>query len=137
MKVLCIYLGFKMCFSYLIYLLLKDKFKAVNIKFKKKTLKVLLADSFFKRAIGLMYRKNLKEDGMLFVFKKEGNYTITMRNMYFGIDVFWLDKKGRIQEIASLEPSLFYYKPKNKSKYILELKKNKIRAKIGESFDLH
>jgi uncharacterized membrane protein (UPF0127 family) len=120
----------------LIYLLLKDKYKTKKIKFKNKTLRVLVADSFLKKAIGLMFRENLKEDGMLFIFKNEAKRSITMKNMNFGIDVFWLDKNGKIKEILSAKPSLIYYKPKNKCKYILELKQNRIRAKIGEKFKL-
>ena len=83
-----------------------------------------------------MFRENLKEDGMLFIFKNEAKRSITMKNMNFGIDVFWLDKNGKIKEILNAKPSLIYYKPKNKCKYILELKQNRIRAKIGEKFKL-
>jgi uncharacterized membrane protein (UPF0127 family) len=125
-----------MCLLRLIYLLLKDKYKTKRIKFKNKTLRVLVADSFLKKAIGLMFRENLKEDGMLFIFKNEAKRSITMKNMNFGIDVFWLDKNGKIKEILNAKPSLIYYKPKNKCKYILELKQNRIRAKIGEKFKL-
>jgi uncharacterized membrane protein (UPF0127 family) len=125
-----------MCLLHLIYLLLKNNYKTKKVKFKNKTLKVLIADSFLKRAIGLMYRKELKEDGMLFIFKKETKHSITMKNMNFGVNVFWLDKNGKIKEILNAKPSLIYYKPKNKCKYILELKQNRIRAKIGEKFKL-
>jgi uncharacterized membrane protein (UPF0127 family) len=125
-----------MCLLRLIYLLLKNSYKTKKIKFKNKTIKVLIADSFLKRAIGLMFRKELKEDGMLFIFKKEGKHSITMKNMNFGVDVFWLDKNGKIKEILNAKPSLIYYRPKNKCKYILELKQNKAMAKIGEKFML-
>jgi len=125
-----------MCLLRLIYLFLKDKYKTKKIKFKNKTLRVLVADSFLKRAIGLMYRKELNEDGMLFIFKKEAKHSITMKNMNFSVDVFWLDKKGKIKEILNANPSLVFYNPKYKSKYILELKSNIINAKTGESFNL-
>jgi len=125
-----------MCLLRLIYLLLKNSYKTKKIKFKNKTIKVLIADSFLKRAIGLMFRKELKEDGMLFIFKKESKHSITMKNMNFGVDVFWLDKNGKIKEILNAKPSLIYYRPKNKCKYILELKQNKAMAKIGEKFML-
>jgi len=125
-----------MCLLRLIYLLLKNNYKTKKIKFKNKTLNVLIADSFLKKAIGLMFRENLKEEGMLFIFKNEAKRSITMKNMNFGIDIFWLDKNGKIKEILNAKPSLIYYKPKNKCKYILELKQNKIRARIGEKFKL-
>jgi uncharacterized membrane protein (UPF0127 family) len=125
-----------MCLLHLIYLLLKDKYKTKKIKFKNKTLKVLVADSFLKRAIGLMYRKDLKEEGMLFIFKKEARHAITMKNMNFNVDIFWLDEKGKIKEMLKSTPSLAFYNPKCKSKYILELKSNIINAKTGESFNL-
>ncbi|MGC9132024.1 MAG: DUF192 domain-containing protein [Candidatus Micrarchaeia archaeon] len=119
---------------YLAYLLLKNTYKTKIIKFKSKKLKVLVADSFLKRAIGLGYRKQIKEDGMLFIFEKSGKYTITTLNMRFPIEVFWIDEKGIIKEKVLAKPLSFYY-PKSKSKFILELKPNIIKAKIGEKLE--
>ena len=51
-----------------------------------------------KRNRGLMFRrKRLKEDeGMLFVYPKEGIYSIWMKNTYIPLDVIHLDNNNRV-----------------------------------------
>lgn len=56
----------------------------------KKTLEVVKANSFWKKAIGLAYKNTVPEDGMLFHFKKPCQPAFWMWGMRFDIDLIWL-----------------------------------------------
>jgi uncharacterized protein len=118
-------------------------YSTVQVRIGNKTCKALVADSFFKRAIGLMFRQGIGYDTcMLFISNRDGMQGLTMQNMLFPIDVLWLDKDLRIVDLMSgLKPdkgfSLRTYNPKGKARYVVEfksgfLKKNSItpRSKI-------
>ncbi|MCL4371922.1 DUF192 domain-containing protein [Candidatus Marsarchaeota archaeon] len=100
-------------------------------------LEAIVADSFIKRMIGLMYRDSIADNEcMLFIFSQEGKFGIWMKNMLFAIDVIWADSNLRIIDLQqNLQPckKLFCktYAPQRVSKYIIELNagfisKNKI-----------
>lgn len=57
---------------------------------------VAVADSFFRRFMGLMFRKSIAEDFALYI--KPCNQ-IHMLNMKFPIDVIYLDGKGNAVKI--------------------------------------
>ena len=125
-----------MCFTKFLYKILR--FKTKKIKLDKKTINVLIADSFFKQMLGLMHRTSLgKEQGMLFIFGIPSKYGIWMLNMKFSIDIIWIDNNFKITDfLENVKPckSLFSCKtfyPKTSSKYVLEvnsgfIKNNKI-----------
>jgi hypothetical protein len=95
-------------------------------------MKIILADTFFKRLMGLMGKKDF-EDALLFTNLTDSSiHTMFMR---FEIDVYFLDKNKIIYDKVTLKPWRFY-KPKKQSKYILETKKNKLKLEIGDSLDL-
>ena len=100
-------------------------------------LSAIIADSFLKRMIGLMYRETLEEGKcMLFTFPSESMLGIWMKSMKFPIDVIWLDSDLKIVSIMeSLPPcdKIFCktYYPSSKSMYVIEfnsgfVKKNNI-----------
>lgn len=91
-------------------------------------IKIKLADSFFKRLLGLMFEKNI-DYGLLFITKYGS--TIHTSFMKFTIDVYFLDDNKKIFDIITLEPWKSY-KPTKKAKYILETKKNKLKLKKGD-----
>lgn len=63
----------------------------MTISFKEKELTVLLADTEKHLYKGLGGKTNFGNyNGMLFVFKNEGQHTMIMRDMHFSIDVVWL-----------------------------------------------
>lgn len=91
-------------------------------------LKAIMADSFIKRAIGLMYRENIAEDEcMLFTFHGESMLGIWMKSMKFPIDIIWLDSGKNIVAIKEALPpckgiiSCKTYYPERKSMYVIEL----------------
>ena len=98
--------------------------KLINIK-------IINANSFFKRFKGLMLKKNI-DSAMLFSNLKDSS--IHTHFMRFDIDVYFLDKNKVIFEKATLKPWKFY-KPKKQANYILETKKDRLKLKIGDKLD--
>ena len=95
-------------------------------------MKIILADTFFKRFKGLMGKKDF-EDTLLFTNLTDSSiHTMFMR---FEIDIYFIDKNKIIYDKVSLKPWKFY-KPKKRAAYILETKKNKLKLEIGDSLDL-
>jgi uncharacterized membrane protein (UPF0127 family) len=81
-----------------------------------------------ERELGLMFRESINADqGMLFVFEREGIYSFWMKNMKISIDIIWLDKDKRIVYIEKNVPPCETedcpsYAPAALSKYVLEIK---------------
>ena len=94
-------------------------------------MKLIYADTFFKRFKGLMGKKDF-EDALLFTNLKDSSiHTLFMR---FEIDIYFIDENKMIFDKVSLKPWRFY-KPKKQAKYILETKKGLIKLKIGDCLD--
>ena len=94
-------------------------------------MKIILADSIFKRFKGLMCIKEFK-DCLLFTNLKDSSiHTMFMR---FEIDIYFIDENKTVFEKTSLKPWKFY-SPKKQAKYILETKKGKLNLKIGDKLD--
>lgn len=122
-------------------------YRTTKISIGTVKLNAILADSFLKRAIGLMYRDSIGiNECMLFTFPREENLGIWMKSMKFAIDIIWLDSNMNIVTIKKSVPPCkgilckTYYPQKN-SMYVIELKagfvtKNSInkqtRIKISE-----
>lgn len=54
-----------------------------------------------KRERGLMFRPRLGErEGMLFILTKEDTLSFWMKNTYVSLDLFFLDKDGRVVDLA-------------------------------------
>ena len=99
---------------------------------KYKNIKIILANTFYKRFKGLMLKKDFK-DGLLFTNLTDSSiHTLFMR---FEIDIYFLDENRTIFEKTSLKPWKFY-KPKKQAKFILETKKDKLKLEIGDNLDL-
>ena len=95
-------------------------------------MKIIIADTFFKRLKGLMGKRDF-DDVILFTNLTDSSiHTMFMR---FEIDIYFLDKNKIIYDKVSLKPWKFY-KPKKQAEYILETKKNKLKLEIGDSLDL-
>ena len=124
----------------LIFLVTREKKKFVEIEINGKRMKAEVADTPWKRARGLMFRKKLPNDkGMLFVFEKEGVYGFWMVNMTFPIDIIWIDKNRTIVDITeNAQPCLVnckIYRPSKKVLYVLEVNASfteKYNVKIGD-----
>lgn len=94
-------------------------------------MKIIKADTFFKRFKGLMGKKEF-EEGLLFTNLKDSSiHTLFMR---FEIDVYFIDKNKIIYDKVTLKPWKFY-NPKKQAEYIFETKKDKLKLKIGDCLD--
>ncbi|HEC68897.1 MAG TPA: DUF192 domain-containing protein [Candidatus Omnitrophica bacterium] len=56
-----------------------------------------IADNFFKRFLGLMFRKSLSKEEALIFFRAPSIHTFFMR---FALDILFLDKEGKVLRIA-------------------------------------
>ncbi|MCL4381314.1 DUF192 domain-containing protein [Candidatus Marsarchaeota archaeon] len=87
-------------FSLLRFIYLRQKYDSIRIEIGHLRMNAIVADTFAKSMIGLMFRKSLGQNKcMLFTFKKPGRHSIWMKNMRFAIDVMWLGEDRKIIEI--------------------------------------
>ena len=94
-------------------------------------IKIKYADNYFKRLIGLMFKKDI-DYGLIFILKYGSSiHTCFMR---FSIDVYFLDENKIIFDKVTLKPWR-YYNPRKKAKYILETKENSLDLNIYDKFD--
>jgi len=119
------------------------------IKINNTKIKVEIADTKEKQALGLMNRTKLCSScGMLFVFNKEGIYPFWMKNTLISLDIVWINSSGTIVSISkntkidncnyfinpSCQPKV--YKPTAPVKYVLEVNAgfcDKHNIKIGDT----
>ena len=94
-------------------------------------MKIVYADTFLKRLIGLMGKKNFSQ---CLIFCNLADSSIHTMFMRFEIDVYFIDENKTVFEKTSLKPWKFY-RPKKQAKYILETEKNKLKLKIGDKLD--
>ena len=102
--------------------------KFVPVKIGNATVNAEVADTQAKQIRGLMFRTEMPaNDGMLFVFEKEGRHGIWMMNTSLELDIIWLDKSKRVIHIEKKAqpceallvcPS---YRPTTNAKYVLEV----------------
>jgi hypothetical protein len=98
-----------------------------EVCFKENCFSVEVADSEEERRRGLMFREKLdEEEGMLFIFEKEGNYPFWMKNMNFPLDIVWISKEREVVFIKKdflpcENKNCKIITPKEKAKYVLEL----------------
>ena len=94
-------------------------------------IKIKYADTYLKRLIGLMFKKDI-DYGLLFILRYGSSiHTCFMR---FSIDVYFFDENNIIFDKVTLKPWR-YYKSSKKAKYILETKENSLNLKIGDKFN--
>lgn len=110
-----------------------------TLKIGEITLNVEIADTATKRERGLSGKIWLREDeGLLFVFEKEGYYGFWMKDMNFPIDIAWLDKDKKIIHIEkAVDPKTYpkIFNPTAPSLYVLETSANffeNSKIKIGD-----
>lgn len=93
--------------------------------------KIIYADTFLKRFMGLMGKKDFND---CLVFTNLVDSSIHTFFMRFTIDVYFINENKIIFDKVSLKPWRFY-KPEKQAKYILETQKDKLGLKIGDKID--
>jgi hypothetical protein len=94
---------------------------------------VELADSFWRRLRGLMFRRRFPSGkAMFFKFKKPGRHGVHMSFMWFPIDLVYLDSGFKVVEVrARLKPWRVHW-PKAAAKYLIELPAGVVnRTRVG------
>ena len=123
-----------------------QKYKTGRIRVGGRVVKAIIADSFIKRLLGLMYVKNLEGgECMLFIFSYPARHGIWMRNMFFSIDVLWADSSGTIIDyVSNARPCKSFrcrvFTPSSDAKYIIEAKHGFIREyglKVGNKIKVY
>ena len=122
------------------------KYATKMVGFKSSKFKVEIADTFGKMGKGLMGHRPLENNqGMLFVFEREGRHGFWMLNMKFSIDIIWLDSNAKIVHIwHSAQPCTSIFscptvRPKSDASYVIELKAgtaSRLGMKRGDAFIL-
>ncbi len=116
-----------------------EKTSSAQIFVGNKAFNLEVADSNEERIRGLSYRSSLEESSaLLFVFDSEERHGIWMKDMFFSIDIVWLDKDKKIIHIEkNISPETFpkVFRPKSDSLYVIELSAgsaDKSNIKIGD-----
>ena len=136
-------------FIFLLILLLSLLFlnnNSINeVCFKEKCFKVEIANNEIERSQGLMFRQNLSEnEGMLFIFPKEDNYSFWMKNTLIPLDIIWLDSSYKVVYIKENTPpcatkTCEAYTPDKKAKYVVEVNGGWVKKRevlVGDYFPL-
>lgn len=91
------------------------------IKFKNGIFNVSLCNTYLSHLTGLMF-KFPKNDGLLFIFKKEEFISLHMLFVFLIIDIIYLNEDKKVIKILKrAKPFTLFIKP-IKCKYILELR---------------
>lgn len=102
------------------------KNKPPRITFPSGTvINVIIADTPALREKGLSKREILRDDeGMLFVFDTLDRHKIWMKDMYFPIDIIWLDENFKIIDIykgASISSYPNTFQPQSDAGFVIEV----------------
>ncbi len=82
-----------------------DRDNKTPIQINNRTVYVETADTYGKQAKGLMYRKKLNSDeGMLFIYTREGKHTFWMKNTLIPLDIIWLNSQKEVVHIEHSAP---------------------------------
>ena len=113
-----------------------------KIKIKETSFNLEVADTDLERMKGLSSRTSLEaKNVLLFVFEKEERHGIWMKDMYFPIDIAWIDKDKKIIHIEKeVSPNTFpkVFRPEEVAMYVIELNSGLIdlnKIKIGDSVE--
>ncbi|GAA5819529.1 MAG: DUF192 domain-containing protein [Methanobrevibacter sp. CfCl-M3] len=102
----------------------------------KEIFEVEIANSYFKRLKGLMFKKNINNGLILKVpksrySKRSSIHTFFMR---ISLDVLFINEENKVYEMVTLKPWKIY-SPRKPAKYVVELKKDSINTKNMEIND--
>jgi uncharacterized membrane protein (UPF0127 family) len=109
-------------------------------KYDKKITDIRIADDFFSRLMGLMFREDAKVPLLFEVPQKVNSRkrsSIHSLFMRFDIVLVFIDGNNLVYEIADLAP-WNYYVPEKSAKYIVEFDKKEFNncLKIGDEIEI-
>ena len=122
---------------------------SVEIQVASSTIYAQVANTENKRSLGLSYTPKIDENaGMLFIFPDMQARNFWMRDMYFDLDIIWLDENKQVVGFFENVPkesynhnhpeqSKIYHSPDN-TKYVLEVNDGtmqRLKIKVGDKLD--
>ncbi len=106
----------------------------MKIKSGRHYFNVTQCKNLFQQITGLMFRFP-KNDGLIFIFKKEKYVSLHTLFVFYPIDIIYLDKNKKIIKLLKKVKPFTLLIPYTKCRYILELKDSKnIGSKTKISF---
>ena len=88
---------------------------------------VEFAKTFFSQSRGLMFKRDISDNyALVLVFDKPKKASVHMLFVRFPIDALFLDDDKRIIKAATLKPWIGMSSSEKETRYIIEMKKNKI-----------
>lgn len=119
-----------------------------TLAFDGGVIRVALAETSAERLTGLSRQRGIGEDeGLLFIFNESAAHGIWMRDMYFPIDIIWLDADLTVIDIKENATPESYrslrdaevFAPKLPARYVLEVRAGLVdqeNIEIGDIFSL-
>jgi uncharacterized membrane protein (UPF0127 family) len=88
---------------------------------------ITFANTFRKRLIGLMWKRNF--NGLIFKQKLSNKFNASIHTCFMKvpIDIIYVNEKNEIQELKKLVPWKLYIPKNGYIKYIIELPENSIK----------
>lgn len=120
-----------------------DATRHIAAHFESTDVELEIVDTPHARQQGLSGRESLKNDmGMLFIFEQPDTYGIWMKEMYFPIDIIWLDDTHEVVHIVEHAmpesfPEVFY--PSRPARFVIEVASGFVKDQnitIGDVLDL-
>lgn len=149
-KQLMIIMGAAILLSIFAYKFSATSMQTADFCFTNNCFDVEIAKTPAQRERGLMFRNHLdKDQGMLFVFNKEGNYPFWMKDTLINLDIIWFNRNWEIVFIKENalpclpaealvkegEQTCPIIDPSQNAKYVLEINRGLARVinlKIGD-----
>ena len=122
-----------------------DTGKMGEVCFGTNCFQVEIAISPKQQQQGLMFRESLDQNqGMLFMYEKEGRYSFWMKNTLIPLDMIWINNENKIVFIEkNVQPcgdaSCLSVDPKTNAMYVLELnagKSQEIGLAVGDQVSI-
>lgn len=117
--------------------------RGAKVQLAEETISVVIADDEAERSQGLSGTSGLDEnEGMLFIFDKNGIYSFWMKDMSFAIDIIWISDNETIVHIAeNVTPESYptTFSSIAPARYVLELPAGWVRShfvRVGDTVSL-
>jgi len=116
--------------------------KSVGVQINNDNYYLEIAQTNRQKKIGLSNRNEICSNcGMLFIFNKEDQYPLWMKDTHIPLDMIWINSQNKIVKIITAldTDSEITYTNQEPAKYIIELPANEVfkqNLKIGDTIQI-
>ena len=100
---------------------------------------ITLCDTFWKRGLGLMFRRGLRVDEVYIFVEKQESVALTAIHMFFvffPLAVLWLNSERVVVDAALAKPFRPHYAPSRPARYFIEGHPTLLAAvRVGDVLD--